>query len=150
MAARQHIHLRQAFDAPCNVVFALISEPERMSEWTIGMRLRRTADGPDPGAPNGVGSRRVATMLGLVSFEETILVYEPPHRFDYSITRGSPAKHQRGEQRLTPTAGGCLLDWNIRFEPRIPFTGAFLRLFVKYHFMLSLRGLARRLRAAQG
>lgn len=141
----QEIHLQQEFAAPCERMFEWISVPDRMSEWTIGMRLRRLAPSPEPGRPDGVGSRRLATMFGLVRFEETILAYEPPHVFEYSITRGSPAKHQRGRQRLTAAPGGCRLDWHIRFEPRVPLTGAVIRVFVREHFARSLRGLARRI-----
>ncbi len=142
------IHIDQSFDAPCEVLFDFVSDPERMSTWTTGMTLRRFEDSPDPGSPNGVGSKRLATMLGLVSFEETIVVHEAPHRFEYSITRGSPVKNQRGRQTITPAGEGCTLHWHITFEPRIPFTDAIIGFIVKSHFVFALRGLAKQLRRA--
>lgn len=142
------IRIEQSFEVPCDVLFDRISEPERMSGWTTGMTLRRCQDSIEPGNPNGVGSRRLVTMLGVVRFEETILAYERPRVFEYSITRGSPVKNQRGRQRITPTSEGCNLSWHITFEPRIPYTGPLVGLIVKSHFVFALRGLARQLRQA--
>jgi hypothetical protein len=127
------------------VLFDWISIPEQMSRWVPGMSLRRIQDS-ELGDPNGLGSKRLVTMIGLVSFEETIVAYERPHTFEYSITRGSPVKNQRGRQHIMETSEGCHLRWHITYEPHVRHTGGFIGSFVENHFRIALKRLAKQLR----
>ena len=37
---------------------------------------------------------------------------------------GAPIRNHQGEVRFSPSATGTLVEWTVRFDPLIPFTGA--------------------------
>ncbi len=117
----QRVPLQQFFNAPPAKVFAWFADHEKFGRiW--GGKFRRIKDGQDPKEPNGLGSVREINGPG-PSFEETIVVFEPPKRIEYVVTRGSPIKNHRGVILFQEAAGGTQLDYTISFDPRIPCTG---------------------------
>ena len=91
-----------------------------MSEW-IGLgSVRRTIDGAP--APDGRGSERLLTLLG-VRVTEQVVAYQPPLSYRYRVTKGSPFVSHQGEIRLRADGDHTELTWTIRFRPKLPGTG---------------------------
>ena len=74
-------------------------------------------------APNGVGASRVLRARGM-AVEEEVIAFEPPERLVYRLVAGAPVRNYQGEVRFTPSEVGTHVDWVVRFDPLIPFTGA--------------------------
>ena len=89
-------------------------------DWIGSGSVRRTVDGaPDP---DGRGSERLLTLLGL-SITEQVVGYEPPRSYRYRVTKGSPFVSHQGEIRLRADGDHTELTWTIRFRPKLPGTG---------------------------
>lgn len=109
-------------DAPPEKVFAFCADHARFAS-LFGGKAVRIKEGDSE--PNGVGSvRRIGS--GLLAFEETIVRYEPRRQIDYTITRGSPLKNHLGQIRFRTSRGGTEIDYVIRYDARIPFTGGLI------------------------
>lgn len=117
----QHeVRIQETIAAPPERVFAFLAEHENFAR-LFGGRCVRVKDGE--GEVNGLGSvRRIGP--GPLSFDETIVTYEPSRKLEYAITRGSPLKNHRGTLDLQPVNGGTRLDYVIRFDGKLPLVGA--------------------------
>lgn len=101
--------------APIETVFERLTDHEVMARWPGigGCRLVRE------GRPrNGRGAIREVKVRGLTLLEE-VVVFEPPHRFDYEIIKGLPVAH-RGTVHLVPSKDGTLVTWDITMASRWP------------------------------
>lgn len=83
----------------------------------------------EPGSPdpNGLGALREITLVPGFSVREQVLLFEPPRRLDYGIVDGMPGlAHHAGSVVLTPTDGGCRVQWSIQisFRPKHPMRTA--------------------------
>ena len=133
---RQHeIHIREQIDAPVDAVF------ERFADHTwftslFGSSCERVVDGE--GEPNGLGSvRRIGP--GPLSFDETIVVFEPGQRLHYTITRGSPLKNHMGEIEFIDEGGKTVVDYRIRFEGKLPGAGTLTKAVLERAWKLNAR-----------
>jgi len=141
-----YVNARVRIAAPPEVVWRAISDHARMPEWTpfrecVVMRPGK----PDP---NGLGAVRRVTGTG-TAIEEEVVLWDPPHRFDYRLTKGAPLRDHRGHVFLTPDGDGTHVQWTIRFRPVVPGTGAPLRAVLQRAFAGALRKLKRRIEAGQ-
>lgn len=133
--AKQQLVFEQHFNAPMARVFAYFADHGKFGQLWPGHTRRITA-AADANDPNGQGSvRRIKAGL-LPTFDETIVLYQPCTRIEYSVTRGSPIKNHRGVLCFSEVGAGTLLHYRIGFDAKIPFTGGLIR-----------RLLARQLRA---
>jgi uncharacterized protein YndB with AHSA1/START domain len=118
---QQLVKFEQFFAAPRDKVFAFFADHEKFGLiW--GGRFKRVKDGADPRDPNGLGSVRQVTTAGL-TFEETIVAYQPSSLIEYTITRGGPIKNHKGHIEFREVQGGTKVEYTIAFDPRIPMTG---------------------------
>ncbi len=112
---RQHVRIH----APIERVFDFFADHERFVT-LLGGRCQRIVDGDTE--PNGLGSvRRIGP--GPLSFDETIVTFEPGKRIEYAITRGGPIRNHLGTIDFRDDRGATVVDYVIRFEPKIPLTG---------------------------
>ena len=123
------VSFSEHFNAPPEAVFPYFAQHETFGAMAGGPLaekvrfIRRIKIGVDLRHPDGVGSvRRIG--YGFTAFEETIRVSEPGELIEYAITKGSPIKNPLGRIVFTADAGGTRVDYTIRFEPKIPGTGA--------------------------
>ena len=126
-----------------DVVYAVLADATRWKDWA-GWFVRESSwerEGTPP--PGGVGAIKKLGGKPIYSREETV-DYDPPKHYAYRIVSGPPVKAYRADVDLTPVDGGTHIRWAFRLEPRIPGTGAFMRLY----FGRIVTGLARRLAAA--
>ncbi|GAB08204.1 hypothetical protein GOARA_004_00440 [Gordonia araii NBRC 100433] len=99
--------IERVIAAPPETVFAWLTEPTNLTAAPLAVRARWAAgtDGP------GVGAVREVFAVGLWAREE-IIAFDPPHRYDYRITKSIPAiDHQDGSVTLTPVDGGTHVRW---------------------------------------
>jgi len=111
------------------------------TEWAGLGTVRLERPGVPP--PNGVGSVRVISNLGVQVFEE-VVTFDPPRRMTYRVVRGGiPIKNHLGEVVFAAHPRGTLVTWRCQFDSRVPGLGGVFRLLVTRLFRNALRGLAR-------
>lgn len=125
--------------APPDKVWAVLSDHERMSEWTsLVRRVRLLAEGsPDR---NGKGALRLMEAPGQ-SIEEEIVAWDPPRSYEYALRKGAPVRNHHGRLGVTPQSDGCEVRWTVEFDPAIPLTGTAMALGLRLGFAKMLQGL---------
>lgn len=116
----QHeVRIHENIDAPVEQVFAFFADHQNFAR-LFGGGCTRVKDGA--GDVNGLGSvRRIGP--GPLSFDETIVAFEPGKRIDYQITRGSPLKNHLGTLKFQSAGRSTRLDYVIRFDGKFPLIG---------------------------
>jgi len=141
---KHEIRLSARIHAPVEKVFAFFADHERFGT-LFGGSARRIREGDRE--PNGLGSvRRIGP--GPLSFDETIVAFEPNQRIDYQITRGSPIKNHIGQIRFSHADGATLVDYVIRFDPKIPCTGGLIAKLLDGGWSANAAKILKRLEAA--
>jgi hypothetical protein len=62
---------------------------------------------------------------GGVTLDEEVVRFEPPHRYDYTITKGLPVKHL-GTVTLAETEDGTEVRWSVDLSSRVQGIGCAL------------------------
>ena len=94
-----------------------------------------------PAIPLSVGASRVVRSRG-IAIEEEVIAFEPPRRMVYRLVAGAPIRNHQGEVRFSPSATGTLVEWTVRFDPLIPFTGALVARVIRAGLQDFLKRLA--------
>lgn len=137
--SREHIRFEELFHAPRAQVFAFLAKLDNWSRaWQTPMRRLKAGD--DPSQLDGLGSVREVKTRGVPAFEETILVFDPPSRIEYSVSSGSPVKNHRGVLIFEDAGTDTRLIYTIAFDPKIPFTGGVIARSTRHDWT---RGLAK-------
>lgn len=122
------VHHRLHIAAAPERVWALIADHQRMSRWS-GLQATRIRDGARE--LNGYGSERlIQGPAGIGSFIEQVTALSPVHSLRYRVSEGAPLVCHQGTVTLKPSTDGVELTWYIRFRPKLPGTGALLRLLL--------------------
>ncbi len=115
------IRIQGEVPAPPQRVWDLYTDHTGWETWAgVDEVVLRQAGDP---APNGVGASRVLRARG-IAVEEEVIAFEPPRRMVSRLVAGAPVRNHEGEVRFSPSATGTLVEWTMRFDPLIPFTGA--------------------------
>ena len=133
------IRIQGEVPAPPQRVWDLYTDHCGWEKWA-GVRevvLRQ----PGNPAPNGVGASRVLRSRG-IAVEEEVIAFEPPRRMVYRLVAGAPIRNHQGEVRFSPSATGTLVEWTVRFDPLIPFTGALVSRVIRAFLRDILKRLA--------
>lgn len=101
---------------PERVFEAIAEKPESWGEWYPGFDHSGrwlTAD------PPAAGSRR-AVRMARMTYEETILAWEPTERFAFRVDRATtPIAYALAEDyRISPHPTGSTLEWTFAVDPR--------------------------------
>jgi hypothetical protein len=126
--------------APRDVVWPLVGEARRWSEWSFLTRtgLEREAS-PDA---DGVGAIRKFTRFGVGSREE-VVAWEPPGHLAYRILSGFPVRDYLADVTLTPDGTGTRIEWSGTYDPKWPGTGRILGKVLTAMMQRFADGLAR-------
>lgn len=117
--SRQHIEIRQTFNAPVEEIFRLLTEHASFGK-IIGTNIKRVVDSQDENK-NGVGSVRRISSFPVPAFEETVVTFEPGRLMEYVVSKGTPIKNHRGRMEFSEKQGLTELCYTIEFEPKLPF-----------------------------
>jgi len=141
---RQHIEIRQTFNAPVKTIFNLLTDHEAFGK-VIATKIKRVVDSQGENK-NGVGSVRWISSPPVPAFEETIVTYEPNKLMEYVVSKGSPIKNHKGRMEFSEEEGKTILFYSIDFEPKLPFIllGSVLKKAIEKPMRTSLERLARR------
>jgi uncharacterized protein YndB with AHSA1/START domain len=120
----QRFEIEREIEASPAALFAVLSDHRGWERWSGAKEVVLRREGVP--APNGAGASRVIRAGGL-AVEEEITAFDPPQQMEYRVVAGLPIRNHRGRIRLEPSPRGTLLRWEVRFEPRIPGSGALLR-----------------------
>lgn len=105
---RLHVETQGRTTAPPEVVWELLADSERYSQWGPWNETAYESEG-DPSA-GGVGAvRRLRT--GRHTFFEQIEEVDPPRRMVYTVVKGIPVRNYRAEVILTPAGEGTDIRW---------------------------------------
>jgi uncharacterized protein YndB with AHSA1/START domain len=137
---RYEVDLRSA--GPPEVVFDLLVDRSRWPQWAGAMIRWSTWEREGVPAPGGVGAIGQLGSPRLHTREE-IIEYDRPRHLAYTILSGIPVRGYRADVSLTPDGDGTRIHWAGSFEPKVPGTGALLRLMLGG----TIRGVAKRLAA---
>ena len=134
------VYKQRLYDASVDAVWAIISDHCGMHRWLVpGMKVRLEPEGVP--APNGVGAVRVIERVGFKAIEKVVL-FEPPHRMNYTVLKGFPIKSHLGEVVLQAQGEQTQVSWTVTFDPKYPGTGWFLKAIVNNVIGNGLKRLA--------
>lgn len=114
------IEIQEQYDLPRDRVFALFADHQRLGD-ILGAPIKRIKDS-NQADPNGVGSVR-KIGIGPIGLEETIIAFEPDSLIEYTVTSISPIRNHLGRMRFDDLNGKTVVNYTIRFDDRIPFSG---------------------------
>ena len=126
------VHVTIDINAPVERVFDLISDHATFLTGN-GATCRLIKEGGE--SRNGTGAIR-EVVAGSMRFEEAILAFDVPKRYDYKIvklTSGGkerPLEHDRGWVTFQPTGSGTRVDWYTRYRVTVPVLGWFIERWV--------------------
>ncbi|MBW1893538.1 MAG: SRPBCC family protein [Deltaproteobacteria bacterium] len=142
--SKQHIEIRQSFNAPVETIFNLLTDHESFGK-VIATKVKRVVDSQEENK-NGVGSVRRITSFPVPAFEETVVTFEPNHLMEYVVSKGSPIKNHKGRMEFSEEEGKTKLCYTIDFEPKLPFTllGSVLKQAIEKPIRKSLERLSKR------
>ena len=115
----QHIVIKQSFNAPVDTVFSTLTDHEAFGR-IINAKIKRVVDAGEENK-NGLGSVRRIYLLPGLTFEESVVTFEPNRLMEYRVTKGSPIKNHRGRMEFTQDQGRTSLTYTIDYEPKRPF-----------------------------
>ncbi|MDA8789439.1 SDR family NAD(P)-dependent oxidoreductase [Pseudomonadales bacterium] len=115
----KNIQINEVIDADIDTVFDALSDHKWFTS-LFGGPCKVVKEGDKE--QNGLGSVR-QMGAGPLSFDETIVAFDRPKRIDYAVTRGGPIKNHLGQIVLSERNGKTHLNYNIRFEGKLPMAG---------------------------
>ena len=142
--SRQHIEIRQSFNAPVETIFNILTDHESFGK-VIATKIQRVVDSQEENK-NGVGSVRRIVSFPLPAFEETVITFEPNSLMEYVVSKGSPIKNHKGRMEFSEEGGKTKLCYFIDFDPRLPLTlfGSVLKSAIEKPIRQSLEKLSKR------
>jgi uncharacterized protein YndB with AHSA1/START domain len=142
--SRQHIEIRQSFNAPVETIFNILTDHESFGK-VIATKVRRVTDSQEENK-NGVGSVRRISSFPVPAFEETVITFEPNSLMEYEVSKGSPIKNHKGRMEFSEEGGKTELLYLVDFEPKLPFTflGFLLKSVIEKPIRQSLEKLSKR------
>lgn len=144
--AVQTIHINETFNAPLERVFDFFGTHSNLPV-LFGGKFERVKDATAGDNPNGLGSVRSIRVGGGPAFEETITAFDPPHRIEYTITKGSPVKNHHGVMLFSGDDNTATLDYTIQLEGKLPGSTC---LIVTVMRMTLARGMGRVRKVLEG
>ena len=116
---KQQIIISLVFNAPVEPIFNILTDHAEFGR-IINTKMKRVIDSRGENK-NRLGSvRRVYALPGL-TFEESVVTFEPNRLMEYTVSKGSPIKNHRGRMEFAEYQGKTRVTYTIDFEPKLPF-----------------------------
>jgi uncharacterized protein YndB with AHSA1/START domain len=116
----KHLSVRRTIHAPNDVVWDALIDHEGMVDWSPMRRVTLLVEGSPE--RNGVGAVRRMAGPGM-TLEEEVVDWNPPHWYEYRLTRGAPIRHHHGRVALEDRGADTHVRWAVTFAPALPGTG---------------------------
>ena len=71
---------------------------------------------------HGIGTTRYIT-IGFFKVKERLESINPPDGFNYKLLSGAPIRNYLGTVKILPKEFRSEIQWKVRFDPKIPYTG---------------------------
>jgi uncharacterized protein YndB with AHSA1/START domain len=107
------VEARAVTKAPVEAVWNMVNDAEQYAVW--GPWDGSGYQSPGTEDQNGVGAVRWMRN-GRTRTEEQILELEPPHQMAYTVVRGLPVRHYRGQVVLESTDRGTEIRWSATWD----------------------------------
>ncbi len=126
------VHVAIDINAPRERVFELISDHASFLTGE-GTTCRLIKEGEEN--RNGTGAVREVNA-GPMRFEEAILAFDAPQRYDYKIIafsaggKGRPLDHDRGWLTFQSVGSATRVEWYTRYRVTVPILGWFIERLV--------------------
>lgn len=135
MSTRQVIEVTARSTAPAGEVYERLADASTWASWSPMSEVVVESG-------SGVGEIRRLTRGRTVGRDETTELV-PSKRFAYRSLGGLPVRDYVATVDLEPTRdGGTLVRWRSSFEPKIPLTGAIMRMGIKRFLEQCVTGVA--------
>jgi uncharacterized protein YndB with AHSA1/START domain len=134
-----HFRVTETVRLPAEEIFKRVADHERLGA-ALGAPLKRTKDGQ--GDINGLGSVRTIGFWPM-EVDETITAFEPPHRIEYRITRGSPMRNYRGNIVFSGYGPSTEVTWTGEFDTSVPLLGSLVKRVLGFGIGMAVRKLGR-------
>lgn len=115
--AQLHVEAEGVAQAPPKVVWELVANADRYSEW--GPWSASGYEHPGAQAPDGAGVIRWM-RYGRTTTVEKVLESEPPRRLVYTVVKGIPVRNYRAEVTLSPAGEGTHIRWTASWDRTLP------------------------------
>ncbi|TMS50305.1 SRPBCC family protein [Mycobacterium sp. DBP42] len=122
--------IRRHTTAPPPILFALVSDGSRWSEWARPLipysawETRGPADDGGVGAIRAVGTRKKPAR-------EMTTIHEPGRRHGYTMLADGPIRDYQAEVTFAESAGGTEVTWRGRYQTRWRVVGLGYRLVLR-------------------
>ena len=143
------IDVNQVVDAPQQVLWDRVSNHDGTADWVKRWVKRVEVHRPGIEDRNGVGAIRGLKVTGWPEMKEQVVLFEPTHKFQYSLISGLPqVTNHLGEvsvTRLDDDRSEVAWKVNLEFNPWNPlsWSGPVLVRLLKWVFQGGLEQLAR-------
>ncbi|MCO5248295.1 MAG: SRPBCC family protein [Chitinophagales bacterium] len=142
---KQVIHFLQDFEVSAQTVFNFFSVHENWGKF-LPAAVKCIQFGEDPRDANSKGSVRRIIAFPIV-IEETVTQYIPYQFIEYKLTYGFGVKNHLGIMNFIETdTNKCRLDYQIEFQPVIPFSGFVIKNLLEKIMGQGVRDVAHKLR----
>ena len=136
---RQVIDITATTPAPPAAVYALLADGASWPAWSPIDSFELEREGTDE--REGIGAVRLFRN-GRVDGRDTIVELVPGRRLGYAHVSSLPVRDYRATVDLEPDGSGTRIRWQASFRPRVPGTGALLRIAIGRFLRQCAEGLA--------
>ena len=124
----QRIELQRRIQAPVKLVWEVLTDHRAYVRWAGVDEATLEREGKEH--PDGQGALR-HLRKGPIHIREEIVAAEAPRSFSYTVVSGPPVRDYLASVTLEPDGEATQVRWTVRFEPKVPLTGPFLKPVVR-------------------
>jgi hypothetical protein len=113
-------------ELPAKEVWNILSDFTRSPTSAFTVKVEKKGDSRS----NGIGTIRILN-IGKRRFRERLESVEPPNLFTYQLLSGAPVKEYFGTVDVQSRNSTALINWNVKFTPKIIGTGWIIKRLAK-------------------
>lgn len=104
-----------------------------VSDFTSAPSPEITIDVEEKGDPeaNGIGAIRNIKIKGVPGVVERLEAVDAPNSITYRMLSGAPVKEYLGTVNVVAQDGATLINWDVKFIPKIPGIGWIFAMVIK-------------------
>ena len=140
---RHQVTGSMAIEAPAESIWQVLADFHQVRRWAKEV----THCVPLGDVTSGIGSGRRCEIRGVGSVDEYIDVWQPHHRFGYSVSRLGPVAQASSRWQLEPAGAGTQVTLSLHYNMRFGPLGRLLnRIIARRRLEQSIPGVLKKLR----